>query len=179
MRFRQVLLWLVVSLPIMAQVEIPDVHSSIRSKRNGKLIYIQDGKKIKQSPAFVNRIVFGPEDYTVEKLSGNPSGTATGIQLDFKSRKLNGEIIYGLVPYSDSDHPMPVFRRRAEVNKGRVHIEILNSFSGIYDMTGWQNSGFGMMGYRLINKEGQVVMVWSGAVTYASLEQNITPLLKD
>jgi glutathione peroxidase-family protein len=31
----------------------------------------------------------------------------------------------------------------------------------------------------LIDKEGQVVMVWSGAVTRASLEQNITPLLKD
>jgi peroxiredoxin len=31
----------------------------------------------------------------------------------------------------------------------------------------------------LIDQEGQVVMVWSGAVTKASLEQNITPLLKD
>ena len=31
----------------------------------------------------------------------------------------------------------------------------------------------------LIDKQGQVVMVWSGAVTYASLEDNITPLLKD
>ena len=31
----------------------------------------------------------------------------------------------------------------------------------------------------LIDKEGQVVMVWSGAVTRASLEENITPLLKD
>ena len=31
----------------------------------------------------------------------------------------------------------------------------------------------------LINGEGQVIMVWSGAVTRASLEQNITPLLKD
>ena len=31
----------------------------------------------------------------------------------------------------------------------------------------------------LIDKEGQVVMVWNGAVTRASLEQNITPLLKD
>ncbi len=31
----------------------------------------------------------------------------------------------------------------------------------------------------LINEAGQVIMVWSGAVTRASLEQNITPLLKD
>ncbi len=31
----------------------------------------------------------------------------------------------------------------------------------------------------LIDKEGQVVMVWSGAVTRASLERNITLLLKD
>ena len=29
----------------------------------------------------------------------------------------------------------------------------------------------------LINEDGQVIMVWSGAVTRASLEQNITPLL--
>lgn len=31
----------------------------------------------------------------------------------------------------------------------------------------------------LIDKSGQVVLVWSGAVTYASLEENITPILKD
>ncbi len=31
----------------------------------------------------------------------------------------------------------------------------------------------------LINKDGQVILVWSGAVTYASLDRNITPLLKD
>ncbi|MES0361921.1 MAG: TlpA disulfide reductase family protein [Anaerolineales bacterium] len=31
----------------------------------------------------------------------------------------------------------------------------------------------------LIDRQGQVVMVWSGAVTRASLEQNITPLLKE
>lgn len=31
----------------------------------------------------------------------------------------------------------------------------------------------------LINEQGQVIMVWSGAVTRASLEENITPLLRD
>ncbi len=31
----------------------------------------------------------------------------------------------------------------------------------------------------LVDENGQVVMVWNGAVTYASLEENITPLLKD
>ena len=31
----------------------------------------------------------------------------------------------------------------------------------------------------LIDQNGQVVMAWSGAVTYASLDQNITPLLKE
>jgi thiol-disulfide isomerase/thioredoxin len=31
----------------------------------------------------------------------------------------------------------------------------------------------------LVDKGGQVILFWSGAVTRASLEQNITPLLKD
>lgn len=31
----------------------------------------------------------------------------------------------------------------------------------------------------LVDRQGQVVLVWSGAVTRASLEENITPLLKD
>jgi len=31
----------------------------------------------------------------------------------------------------------------------------------------------------LINRDGRVIMVWSGPVTQASLEHNITPLLKD
>ncbi len=156
MKILQSLLFLAMSLPIMAQTEVPDVHACIRSKRNGKLYFLREGKKIKQAPAFVERIVFGPSGYSVENFSGNPSGTATGIQLDFNNRKLKGEIIYGLIPYGDSDHPMPVFRQRADVKRGRVFIELLNSFSGVYDMTGWQDSGYGMMGYRLINNDGQI-----------------------
>jgi len=31
----------------------------------------------------------------------------------------------------------------------------------------------------LINEQGQVMMVWSGAVSRATLEENITPLLRD
>lgn len=31
----------------------------------------------------------------------------------------------------------------------------------------------------LIDEGGRVIMAWSGAVTYASLEENISPLLKD
>ena len=31
----------------------------------------------------------------------------------------------------------------------------------------------------LIDREGRVIRAWSGAVTYASLEQNITPLLME
>lgn len=31
----------------------------------------------------------------------------------------------------------------------------------------------------LINEQGQVIMVWSGAVNQVSLEENITPLLRD
>ncbi len=31
----------------------------------------------------------------------------------------------------------------------------------------------------LIDKGGRVIMAWSGAVTYASLDENISPLLKD
>jgi peroxiredoxin len=31
----------------------------------------------------------------------------------------------------------------------------------------------------LIDKQGQVIMAWSGAVNRASLEDNITPLLRD
>ena len=31
----------------------------------------------------------------------------------------------------------------------------------------------------LIDRQGQVIMVWNGAVTRVSLEQNITPLLKE
>ena len=68
--------------------------------------------------------------------------------------------------------------------------EIVNDFVSSYNMSFpvWLDpSSSALNSFRnnylpssyLINEQGQVIMVWSGAVTRASLEENITPLLRD
>ena len=68
--------------------------------------------------------------------------------------------------------------------------EIVNDFVSSYNMSFpvWIDpSSSALNSFRnnylpssyLINEQGQVIMVWSGAVTRASLEENITPLLRD
>lgn len=69
-------------------------------------------------------------------------------------------------------------------------VDTVNEFVNSYEMTFpvWIDpSSSALNSFRnnylpssyLINKKGQVIMAWSGAVTRASLEESITPLLKD
>lgn len=88
---------------------------------------------------------------------GSPVGTENGVSLDFGSALAEGSIYVGLIPYGDSKHPHPVFRRRLELDSlGRVSIN-LKRFRGVYDMVSWEENGFGTVGYRLMAKEGQLV----------------------
>jgi thiol-disulfide isomerase/thioredoxin len=68
--------------------------------------------------------------------------------------------------------------------------EIVNDFVSSYNMSFpvWIDpSSVALNSFRnnylpssyLISEQGQVIMVWSGAVTRHSLEENITPLLRD
>ena len=48
--------------------------------------------------------------YAYPDITGNPVGSRYGIILDFNNPDLAGRIYYGLIHYSDSKFPHPVYR---------------------------------------------------------------------
>ncbi len=133
---------------------VPSVHSAIMHD-DGGYYYPIDDKKIYEYVA--------PADYTLQQLMGDPQGTASG--LDFNFPGIEGKMYYGFIPYGDSKHPHPVyFRSSAPIEAGKASIEIATQLRGRYDMVGWEKSGRGTLGYRVVNADG--TFLYDGVVTF-------------
>ena len=97
-----------------AQVNrIPASYSNIGQDQVG-LYLSKDGKKYYADSA--------KAQYSAPQLLGKPTGTADGIQLDFGN--LMGSITYGMIPYGQAPHPLPVFRFTNTLIEGKVDINI-------------------------------------------------------
>lgn len=133
---------------LMAQISIPRVHTNMGVE--GERMYMEiNGERFYQKER-------APR-YTLEQMRGRPSGTDDGLAFDF-GEGLQGTLYYGLIDYGDSKHPSPVyFRRTAAIEKGRAHIPIKGNLDGRYDMVGWEKSGKGVLGYRVVNHEGRIL----------------------
>ncbi len=102
--------------------------------------------------------VIYPARYTLTPMYGNPKGSEKGILLDFGDPELAGEVFYGFIPYGDSRHPMPVyFKRTARILGGKTFINIGDQMGGRYDMIGWEETGRGTLGYRVVNAKGAIL----------------------
>ncbi|MEL6255425.1 MAG: metallophosphoesterase [Bacteroidota bacterium] len=130
------------------KVRVPVVHNNM-DKKGGKL-QIKAGDRI-----FVERVTNTP--LNLNNMRGNPSGTENGILLDFADTTFSGKVFYGLLPYHDSKHPMPIYRRQLGLEKGKVELILAKSFEGRYDMIDWVSKGFGTLGYRVISAEGETL----------------------
>ncbi len=106
-----------------------------------------------------------PPKYSLDQMINSVSGTHTGLFFDFKDESLNGKLIYGFIPMGDSKHPHPVyFRIPAKIMQGKVAINIAQVLKGTYDMIGWEKSGKGTMGYRVVNEDGRIL--YDGKVSF-------------
>ena len=140
----------------LAQKSIPKVYSHIG--KEGKRYFV-DRTDTKAYQVDI------PAEYTLDGMLGNPTGTETGILFDFQDTSLYGILYYGLIHHNDSRHPLPVyFRITARIEGGMAHIPIQGNLSGRYDMTGWEKSGEGTLGYRVIGTEGN--MIYDGKVAF-------------
>lgn len=139
--------------------KIPKSLQNILLDDTGEMyIPTSDGTKIKVVPE-------NPR-YTLSKLRGNPSGTNSGIFFDFQDEEFSGTLYFGLINYNDSKHPFPVYRSSpAAISSGRALVHF-NSLKGAFDMTGWEESGMGTLGYRVIDSEGMIV--YDGIVSFTS-----------
>jgi len=103
--------------------------------------------------------------YTLKGLQGNPQGTKTGIRLNFSGTLKSGTLYYGLIPYGETAHPQPVFFKRGiPIKKGQVHIPIKGNLEKKYDMVNWEDNGYGIIGFRVVDDKGQ--MLYDGRVQF-------------
>ncbi len=96
-------------------------------------------------------------EYSTKNFPGMVYGLQKGFLLDFNRPTLNGTLFIGLIDYQHSRYPLPVYRSRAFViQAGKVTID-MDVIRGHYDMTGWEKSGFGVIGYRVIDQRGRIL----------------------
>jgi hypothetical protein len=136
---------------------IPKVVGGITRTPQGGLVF----QASDQAPAME---AFRPPVWTVAQVRGNPRGTANGIAFDFGKPDFAGTLVFGLVPYHDTKFPQPVYRTSTPITAGKAEINVKTSITDRYDMVGWQKSGSGVLGYRIISQNG--AMVYDGRVRF-------------
>ena len=62
-----------------------------------------------------------------------------------------------MIPYGKAPHPLPVFRKTAKIENGKVAINIKDDFKYPYDFVDWKENGYLNMGYRLTKEDGTIV----------------------
>jgi hypothetical protein len=136
---------------------IPRVVAGITRTPEGTLVFQATG----QPPAGET---YRPPTWTVAQVRGNPRGTENGIAFDFGKPDFAGTLVFGLIPYHDTKYPQPVFRTTTPIAAGKAEINIKTSITDRYDMVGWQKSGTGVLGYRIISQAG--AMIHDGRVRF-------------
>ncbi|MEM9325272.1 MAG: metallophosphoesterase family protein [Bacteroidota bacterium] len=126
--------------------QIPGSYSKIKRDRQG--LYFERGENKFYAREAVPK-------YTISQLLGQPQGTENGLLLDFGD--LTGTIVYGMIPYGQASHPLPVFRFEQTLVEGKVEINIKEDFKYPYDFVGWSEKGNFTIGYRLIDEAGEVL----------------------
>ena len=140
---------------ILQAQQVPKVYSGIT----------KDGKKynLKLADEVISEYIMPPR-YSLSGMVGNPKGTDQGIVFDFGSN-FHGKLFYGLVPYGDSKHPMPVyFRQELPIESGSVEVNIRGTLRGRYDMVDWFAKKKGTIGYRINDWEGNII--YDGLVSF-------------
>ncbi|MEL6673472.1 MAG: hypothetical protein AAFR61_14805 [Bacteroidota bacterium] len=135
---------------------IPKVHHNMSVKR-GKVVVEYRGKDVTENTE--------ESGLNLKAMHGNPKGFGQGILFDFGLPTFAGSIYYGLIPYGDSKHPLPVFRRQTDITEGKAQVVIKKNLSGRYDMVGWEESGHGTIGYRVVSADG--LILYDGRVTFS------------
>ena len=132
------------------KMEVPASYSNIKVTESGVLYLELNGEKIGEA-LYLNPL-------ELSKLEGDIKGFAKGLFFDFQDSLMSGKLIYGFIPYGDSKHPHPVYyNSSSRILQGKTSISISSSLSGRYDMIGWQQSGLGTIGYRVVAGNGQIL----------------------
>lgn len=149
-RYSGVVLILVFCFAQIAAQNVPAVYSNISFDNQGNLVFRHADSN------FVG-IVYEPV-YTIEDFTEGITGTETGVSIQLRKKDFNGIMHFGLIHYSDSKYPLPVyFRNYLSIENGFAELDIKNQLGGRYDMVGWEQSGRGVIGYRIQDESGNMI----------------------
>jgi hypothetical protein len=155
--FSSILLIFLFNSGLLAQKFIPGSYSNLGYDEKGQLYFLHGSTRIYADTT--------PPNYTIQQMIGAAKGTETGIAIDFMKPGLKGLVYYGLLPFDEPKHPMPVFKGTAAIDNGKAELNIKQALGGLYDMTGWQTKKKGSLGYRVIDAQGK--MLYDGVVSFS------------
>ena len=144
------LLLLVVASSCAKSQVIPLSHSNLSKNAEGKLVLTM--------PKTNQEVVLSePESkYTLAQMQGNPVGTDTSITFNF-GEGFKGKMFFGLIDYEKAIHALPVFKGEVIwIKNGRASIN-MDRLRGKYDMIGWEQKGNGVLGYRVLDHQGNFI----------------------
>ncbi|MDH3649680.1 MAG: metallophosphoesterase family protein [Saprospiraceae bacterium] len=136
--------------------DVPAVYNNIIYE-DSSYYFVNRGEKL---PELNRKKIYG-----LRAMMGSPMGTETGVRFDFSDTTFTGILYFGFIPYGDSKHPMPVyFRQNLPIVGGTVDLNIPLFLRGTYDMVGWEQSGKGTLGYRVVNHVGE--FIYDGIISF-------------
>ncbi|MDE5418511.1 metallophosphoesterase [Labilibaculum sp. DW002] len=137
--------------------EVPAVYSNVGSDENGVFLKIEDRKIYAITPK---------DKFQYEDLYTAAIGTKAGLTFNFKYPELQGTLYYGFINYKDGSYPQPVyFRESSPIKVGITQIPIKNHLSGKFDMINWEETGKGILGFRIVSDKGN--MLYDGRVAFS------------
>ena len=140
--------WLVLAAT-NGQIAVPAVHSHMYADSTG--MYVVHPTK---GDTFFQKVRNYP--YTYQKIARLPKGTANGVEWNFEDTSFQGTIYYGLIKTEGIRFPQPVFfKRNLKIQNGRAKLNIKKTFRGKYDFVDWEKTGKLILGYRVVDANGQ------------------------
>lgn len=148
---------------------IPAVHANLQYDKKGNL----QGKAADGSAVNLYR---KPAWFTLGGVTPEVRGEKDGLRLQFSAERLwGGTVVYGLIPYGQHTYPAAVLRFEAGIDStGATFLPVRKDLKEGYDHTGWQKSGQGVIGYRLIDAQGN--MIHEGKTAFSADDKSFSPL---
>ena len=157
MKILTTLVLLTAALSTALAQEVPAVYSNIDSDEKGVFLKIE------------NRKIYAKEvnnQFLYKNLYTAAVGNREGLTFNFKYPELTGTLYYGFINYKDGSYPQPVyFRESSPIEVGICNIPIKRYLSGKFDMIGWEKTGKGVIGYRIVTDAGKIL--YDGRVAFA------------
>ncbi|MBK6929531.1 MAG: metallophosphoesterase family protein [Saprospirales bacterium] len=116
-----------------------------------------------------------PALYTLAGVTPEARGEKDGLLLRFSAERLrSGKLAYGLIPYGQHTFPLTVLRFQVPIDpEGQARLPVRKDLRDGYDHTGWQKSGSGVLGYRLLDANG--AMIHEGKIAFTADAAGFAP----